>query len=319
MTETDMTDAMRPLPDGPVTPGTLVWGADFNAAVTMLYRWWGLIDAPRDVPTVLFADAMFADDVVVDSPDLGRIDRLSLARAIEDYRASGASAHHLEYDDYRLRWIDGATFGLEARFVVQRGGLRERRKLDAVLRKGADGGFAICSIREQTEGALPAAAFVPSYLVNRARATSTQFQAHMDSLSGDATGLRGLMMPVMELHGLVASKADQSSGGSDTLTDVEDLRQSIAGTDHVADNAIRDFAAFSDWFATAPALFSYGLHKLEFFSLTPKPDRRFEVVAQYDWRAETLNGAQIETHHPLTWVFVDTDEAFMRIEKLLPF
>ena len=43
------------------------------------------------------------------------------------------------------------------------------------------------------------------------------------------------------------------------------------------------------------------------------------MVAQYEWRAETVNGAKIETHHPLTWVLADTDEPYMRIEKLLPF
>jgi hypothetical protein len=140
----------------------------------------------------------------------------------------------------------------------------------------------------------------------------------MDSLTGDASAMRDLMMPSLELHGLVASKADRSSAGS-TMTGVDDLRKSVAGSDKVVGDAITDFAAFAEWCATTPALFVYGLHKLEHFTVKPLPDRRYETVAQYEWHAQTVNGAKIETHHPLTWVLVETDEAYMRIEKLLRF
>ena len=320
MTETDVTDTMQPLPtDGYIAEGTLVWGADFNAAVTLLYRWWGLLDAPAGLPIQRLADDMFDDDILTATPEITTADRASLWRAIDDLRTVGESAHHLGYNDYRLRWIDGECFQLDAQVTVQRAGRTERRRIAAILRKRADSSFALRSIREESEAVLADAEFTPSNIVNRARATSTQFQAHMDSLSGDTSGMQNLLMPVLELHGLVASKTDKSSVAADALTNVDDLRQSISGTDHVADNVIRDFQGFSEWFATAPALFAYGLHKLERFAVTPKPDRRYEIVAQYDWRAETLNGAKIETHHPLTWVLVDTDEAFMRIEKLLPF
>jgi hypothetical protein len=218
-----------------------------------------------------------------------------------------------------LHWIDGERFRLDAAFTAHQGPVSERRTLSAVLRKRADGRLVIRSIDEHSVAALPAAGFVPSYIANRARATSTRFQAHMDSLTGDASGMQDLMMPVLELHGLVASKADRSSAGDAPMTDVDDLRKAVAGSDSVADNAIRDFAGFAAWFATAPALFTYGLHKLEHLAVTPLPDLRYETIAQYDWRAETVNGAKIETHHPLTWVLVDTGEAYMRIEKLLPF
>ena len=77
----------------------------------------------------------------------------------------------------------------------------------------------------------------------------------MDSLTGDASGMRDLLMPALELHGLVAAKADRSSAGASPVTDVDDLRKSVAGTDSVADNAIRDFDGFATWFATAAGPF----------------------------------------------------------------
>ena len=103
------------------------------------------------------------------------------------------------------------------------------------------------------------------------------------------------------------------------LTDVNTLRKSVAGSDAVDDNAIRTHAAFAEWFATAPLLFRYGLHKLQHFAIKPLESDRYETVAQFEWRAETLNGARIETHQPLTWIMVEGGETYMRIEKLLPF
>ena len=312
-----MSDPMKPLStDRPIAEGTPAWGADFNAAVSLLYRWWSLLDAPKGTDTSRLADDLVNATYSIKTPEFIAVDHDDLRAASA---AAARSAHHLGHDDYRLYWIDGERFRLTADYTVQIDDRCERRSLVAILRKTTAGLFVFDRLDETSGAALPDAPFRSSYLDNRARATSTRFQAHMDSLSGDASRMRDLLMPVLELHGLVASKDDRSSAGGEALTDVDDLRKSVAGTDNVADNAIRDFAGFAAWFATAPQLFAYGLHKLEHLAVTPRPDRRFETVAQYEWVAETLNGARIETHHPLTWVFVDTDEPHMRIEKLLPF
>ena len=320
MKDSDVTEAMRPLPtDRPIPEGTPVWGSDFNAAVSQLYRWWSLLDVPEGTETRRLADGVLDRAFAVRTPELSASSPHELERALLEVRAVPNRSHHLGYDDYRLHWIDGTDFRLDARFDMQAGETNERRSITAILRRQQSGLLAILALDEAAEGSLPRRDFASSYVENRARATSTRFQAHMDSLTGDASGMRDLMMPVLELHGLVASKADRSSAGDEPLTDVDDLRKTVAGSDSVADNAIRDFDGFAAWFATAPALFAYGLHKLERFAVTPLANRRYETVAQYDWRAETVNGAEIETHHPLTWVLADTDEAYMRIEKLKPF
>lgn len=314
-----MGQTMEPLPAvGEVPPGALVWGSDFNAAEALLYRWWGLIDAPLEIDTAPCWDDLFDADPRIVTPDMRADDLAALRRAVASLRGAGRRAHHLGYDACRLLWREHDLFELRASFRSQHEDLATRRSCVALLWKRADGRLVFRDIKETTEGEDTPAAFEPSYLVNRARATIVQFQAHMDGLSGKTDDMHELMMPQLELHGLVASKKDESSAGED-LTDVNDLRKSIAGTDTVADNIIRDAAGFAAWFATCKALFVYGLHKLEHFSVTSLPDRRFAVVAQFDWQAQTLNGAKIETHHPLTWVLVDADEKYMRIEKLLPF
>lgn len=316
-------EEMRPLPPiGEIAPGTLVWGSLFNAASALLYRWWGILDAPEGTATDRFWEDLFEEDVRVAAPDVAADGLAALRQAVHSLDPKYESSHHLGYDDIRVFWREPDVYEIKARYLVQsRAGDRvttERRSCAASVATGADGRLRFRNIDENDEGATSDRSFEPSYVINRARATSTRFQAHMDSLTGKTDDMRDLMMPVLELHGLVAAKKDESAVDAD-YSDVNELRKSIAGSDTVADNTIRDFDAFTAWFATAPALFSYGLHKLERLEVKPLPDRRYETIAQYEWRAETVNGAKIETHHPLTWVLVDTDEAFMRIEKLLPF
>ena len=316
-------DEMRPLPAaGHIAPGTLVWGSLFNAASALLYRWWGILDAPCGTNTVLFWGHLFEEKVRVKTPEFAVDSLAALRDAVGALDCQTERSHHLGYDDIRVLWLGPGIYEVRATYATQRRTKAfvssDRRSSVMVVTMHTGGRLLIKRAEEKIEQEEPDRTFEPSFILNRARATSTRFQAHMDSLTGKTDDMGDLMMPVLELHGLVAAKKDESAADAD-YSDVNELRKSIAGSDTVADNAIRDFDAFTAWFATAPALFTYGLHKLERLEVTALPERRYETIAQYEWRAETVNGAQIETHHPLTWVLVDTDGPYMRIEKLLPF
>lgn len=314
---------MTPMPAGGYTePGALVWGSQYNMASAQLYRWWSLVGAPAGTNTARFWSNLFEEDVQLITPELraGSLGSVQAALAAAD-RAI-LHAHHVSHEDVYLAWLEPGLLELRASLVVQREAegatVSQRRRCVAVLCETAEGELLFRKIEETVDAEERNSAFAPSYLDNRARATSTRFQAHMDTLTGRTDGMRDLMMPVLELHGLVAAKRDESAADAD-YSDVNDLRKSIAGANELPANVIRDFAGFSEWFATAPALFNYGLHRLERLEVKRLPERRYEVLAQYEWVAETVNGARIETHHPLTWVMVETDEAYLRIEKLLPF
>lgn len=320
----DIAGIQKPLPtEGPIPRGTLVWGSDFNAAQALLYRWWTWLDAPRTVDTGPFWDDLFEPGARVTIDELRAEGLPSIRVEVARLRERGERAHHLGYDDFRLSWLDTDLFELVTTFTVQElvpgaGPSSSTCRCKALIRKGPDGRLLFNEIVGDAKLVAGPVEFRSSFLINRARATIVQFQAHMDSLSGSTEGMQELMMPSLELHGLVASRKDASSSDID-LTDVNTLRKSISGTDHVIENTIRDFDGFSAWFATCPALLKFGLHKLERFEGTPLPDGRYEALAQFDWRGETVNGARIETHQPLTWILVETGERYMRIEKLLPF
>lgn len=315
---------MRPLPTGAIPVGTLVWGSDFNAASALLYRWFGVLEAPAELDLSAFYADLFYDDCSVDLPQIRAVSLAALKARVAEIRGDGVRAHHLGCDDIRLSWSAPDRFRLTAACSMQHrdvAGATATRQVAVVadVARRADGRLLFTRLAGDAGPVRHDVDFVPSYAMNRARSAIIAFQAEMDALSGEASGARELLMPILELHGLVASKKDQTQAGGVDLTDVNTLRKQIAGADHVPENLIRDFDGFAAWVASTTGLFNYGLHRLERVEVTPLPDHRFEVIAQFDWQAETANGARIELHQPLTWIFVDTDERFMRIEKLLPF
>ena len=294
-------------------PGTPVFGTDYNAAYALLLRWWSVLDAPAD------------DDLEVALPELNAKGIAPAKAAIADLRSSGSRGHHLGFDDLSVSWMGDGRYRLSANAFEQTRGPdgKDASQLcayHAEMRKRSDGIMVFSRIACTTLEDEPQTAFADSYAINRAKATMVQFQTHTDLLTGDAGPLRELLMPDLELNGLVNSKVDKTKADDAAFTDVRNLRGSISTGERAQDNVIRDFNEFSTWFRSCTALFrKNGFHKLERFEVTPMPDRRYQVIAQFHWRAETLNGAQIDLHTPLTWILVETGEKYMRIERLLPF
>lgn len=305
--------------------GTPVWGTDYNAAYSLFLRWLGLLEAPAHVDVTPFWQDFVDAEFSVAAPDLQVDDARSAVAMLDAFRASGARSYQIGFDDLYLNWIAENLFQLDATFIEQHrepdGGTTTRRcSCRAVLHKRPDGRLVFRRIDGAIESQQGEATFVAQYAVNRAKATMVQFQTHADLLTGDAAPMRELLMPALELNGLVNSKADETKAGSETFTDVRNLRESISKSERRQDNVIRTHVEFSEWFASCSGLFKKnGFHKLEKFVVTPLADDRYEVVAQFHWQAETINGAKIELHHPLTWILAETGDKYMRIEKLLPF
>lgn len=310
--------------DASYPSGTPVVGTDYNAAYALLLRWWGVQDAPASVDTAAFWDDLADDDLRVDLPGLRVAGRLTVEAAMVEVRGRGDRSHRLGYNDLTLSWLGNGRYQLDASAIEQRRSpdgvtLSQRCAYQAELRKRSDGIVVLCSILCTVLGD-EAEAFVSSYVLNRARATMVEFQTHTDLLTGDAKPLQKLLMPTLELNGLVNSKTDETRAGSETFTDVRNLRETISTSERRQDNVIRTFAEFSAWFASCTALFRpNGFHKLERFEVTALPDQHYEVIAQFHWQAETINGAKIDLHTPLTWILVETGDTYMRIERLLPF
>lgn len=298
---------------------------DFNAACSLLYRWWGLFEAPQGTDTSTFFDGLLDERVNVNLPDLGvdltgidAVERMASALPPGTRRS-----HTVRDDDIEVTYLGDRMYRLQARYMYQLQSPDGRvasghANCDAVLRKSGRARMAFTKIGGKRGAAVAPTGFESSYRLHRIKAVLLQWQAHMDTLSGDSCGLRELVMPEMEFHGLIAAKQDHSKARNTVVTDFTEMKGILAGTDGTEDTVIRGFDGVTRWFATGPSLLKRNIHRAEEFRIATLPDNRYHVVAQFGWFAETLNGVEIELHQPLEWVIVERGEKYMRLERLQP-
>ncbi len=120
--------------------------------------------------------------------------------------------------EYQLQSPDGRVVGGHA-------------YCDHVLKKHARAHMTFTKISGKRGDTVERAVFESSYRLHRIKAVLLQWQAHMDTLSGDSSGLQELVMPEMEFHGLIAAKVDHSKPRDGVVTDFKEMKGMLAGTD----------------------------------------------------------------------------------------
>jgi hypothetical protein len=298
---------------------------DFNAACSMLYRWWNLFEAPAGTDTSQLFDGLFDDRVHVQMPDLGiDVTGADTVRTMASAAAARATRSHIVRDeDIQVTYLGGGEYRLQTPYIYQVQSadgrlVSGRAQCDAVLKKQGRAHMTFTKIGGRDVEKLQRSQFDSSYRLHRVKAVLLQWQAHMDTLSGDASGLKELVMPELEFHGLISSKKDHSEARTTVVKDFTEMKGMLAGTDGKEETIIRGFDGVTRWFATGPSLLKRNIHRAEEFRITPISESRYGVVAQFGWFAQTLNGVEIELHQPLEWVIVERGEKYMRLEQLRP-
>jgi hypothetical protein len=220
---------------------------DYNTAVSMLFRWWGLFEAPAGVDISPFYADLFADDVHIDLPDGGvditGVDAIQATMAA--LPAGIRRSHAINHDDIQVTALGDGLYRLQANYTYQ---LETDGKLvsghshcDNILRKVAPARMVYTRVSGGLGDTFERPEFVDSYVENRIKAVLIQWQAVMDTLNGNAAPLEELVMPRLEFHGLISSKQDQSDGRAETVTDFKEMKGILAGTDGSEDTIIRGF------------------------------------------------------------------------------
>jgi hypothetical protein len=298
---------------------------DYNTACTLLYRWWSLFEAPAGTDRSPFFEGLLDERVHMYLPDFG-IDATGpdeIRKLISALPAGTNRSHSVRDEDIQVSYLGNGLYRLYAPYTYQvqspEGRLVSGRATrEMVLKKHARTHMTIVKIGGKRGADIERAQFDSSYRLHRVKAVLLQWQANMDTLSGDSSGLRELVMQDLQFHGLIAAKKDHSKAQTTVVKDFTEMKGMLAGTDGTEDTVIRGFDGVTAWFATGPSLLKRNIHRAEEFRITPLTDDRYAVVAQFGWYAETLNGVEIELHQPLEWVIVERGEKYMRLEQLRP-
>jgi hypothetical protein len=298
---------------------------DFNSACSMVYRWWSLLEAPAGTDTSKFLEGLVDTSISVQMPDLG-ID-ISGSAATASMLAvglrNGRPSYSVRDDAFEVSYLGDGVYRLQAAFAwhsqtAEGRSVGGQGQCDHLLRKIGPARMVFTRIREQRGDSLERAGFESSYRLHRIKSVLLQWQANMDTLNGDSSGLKELVMPEMEFHGLISAKLDHSERRDGVVTDFTEMKGMLAGTDGKEETVIRGFDGVTKWFATGPSLLKRNIHRAERFEITPLEHDRYGVIAQFGWYAQTLNGVEIELHQPLEWTIVERGEKYMRLEKLHP-
>jgi hypothetical protein len=298
---------------------------DFNAACSLVYRWWGLLEAPAGTDTSRFFEGLVDANVSVQVPDLG-IEISGAAQAASMLAVGlgqGRHSYSVRDDAFQVSYLGDGVYRLQAPFewhsqIGEERGVGGQGQCDHLLKKIGPARMQFTRIREQRGDAAEQGDFDSSYRLHRIKAVLLQWQSNMDTLNGDSSGLEELVMPEMEFHGLISATQDHSERRNGVVKDFTEMKGMLAGTDGREETVIRGFDGVTKWFATGPSLLKRNIHRAERFEIAPLGDDRYRVIAQFGWYAETLSGTEIELHQPLEWIIVERGEKYMRLEKLRP-
>ena len=273
--------------------------SDKNRAISQLYRWWGLFEAPSDVDLSPQLEDLFADDVQVFMSGIELTGADAVKAAIIARPVQGKIAHHVT--DIQLTTTDEQNFQLDVQFIAQ---VEE----DGVLRstpgyyshtmlKRPDGVLVFSHVTAGLKSPISLPKFQPTYLENRAKVVIYKYQSIMDSLA-DPSQLRDIIKTDATFAGLIAADAGSA----------RDARAPV----------ITGYDGLAAWFAQGPEIYADVSHQdLEYFHVTPLGDDRYQVIAQFEWVGQKHDGETSVRHTPRTWILHDTGGRYMKIEALL--
>ncbi len=232
---------------------------DYNTACVMLYRWWGLFEAPPGTDTSKFPTGLFDDRVHVQMPDFG-IDITgadALRKLIAALPAGSTRSHSVRDDAIEVSYLGNGLYRLQAPYTYQVESPDGRfvsgnAHCDCVLKKHGPTRMTFTKIGGKRGAPLERAQFDSSYRLHRVKAVLLQWQANMDTLSGNSSGLKELVMEDLQFHGLISAKQDHSKAQQTVVKDFTEMKGMLAGTDGTEDTVIRGFDGVTAWFATGP-------------------------------------------------------------------
>lgn len=273
--------------------------SDHNFAKALLFRWWGIFEAPKQVDREPHFEDLFASDVHLKMPGVELTGVDSIREGFSNLPPDLGRSHQL--DTLEVTALTDSRFQLDAAFTYQIA--RPDGTIEAghssyqhEVLKQADGTFRLARLTAELGEPIELDQFEPSYVTNRARGTLSQYLGITDVLESDYSQLSELMSDQSEIYGMF-----------DPATETHNTR---------GDGVLRGLQEISHWLSTRRSRFQWVAHTITGLEVAPAQDGSFRVTARIEVAAMPHDGDVIEATLPITLTMRDYNERFMQIEKI---
>ncbi|MEM8981810.1 MAG: nuclear transport factor 2 family protein [Pseudomonadota bacterium] len=273
--------------------------SDKNLAEALLYRWWGIFEAPDDVDVTPFFDELFSADVYLAMPGVELSGDEAIRTAFASLPPDNGRSHQLI--NVTVRPLTATNFQLDAAFTYQIA--RPDGSIDAgysryrhEMIKQSDGSFRIANLTADLGDSLAIDVFEPSYATNRARGTLVQYLGITDLLHSDYAPLQQVFSDRSEVIGMF-----------DPLVETHNVR---------GDGILRGVDEIRAWLSTRRDHYQWVSHKLSQFEVESVGDRTYRATAMVAVQAQPIDGPLVDVALPIELSFEDNDGRFMVITRI---
>lgn len=273
--------------------------SDQNFVKALLFRWWGIFEAPKDVERSAHFEDLFTEDVYLAMPGVELRGREAIITGFSNLPPDSGRSHQLE--SVSVNALSEKRFQLNARFTYQIA--RPNGSIEAghssyqhEAIKQPDGQFLLAKLTAELGDPVVVRRFEPSYLKNRARGTLAQYLAITDLLDSDYRMLSQVMNADSEIHGMFDPQQEShNSRGDGTLKGLTEI---------------------TAWLAKRRGKFEWVSHSIATVDVVPLAAQTYQVTSQIAVAAKPKDAAVIEVMLPIVLTMHDQNERFMRIEKI---
>ncbi len=295
-----------PTQDAPVTstamePATAqdTASSDRNLAAALLFRWWGIFEAPDSVDVGGYFEDLFTDDVYLNMPNVELSGVDAIKSAFSNLPPDNGRSHQLSRID--VTPMQDGRFDLTAIFTYQI--VRPGGNIDAghssyrhTAVKQPDGTFRLAVLTAALGEPIEVTEFAPSYAINRARGTVTQYLGITDLLQSDYQGLREIVAAETEVHGMF-------DPGKETHNER-------------GDGVLRGFDEISGWLATRQQNFNWVAHDITAIRVSALTDNTYLAETTIGVSAGPKSAERIDVSLPIAMTLRDDGGRFMVITRI---
>lgn len=273
--------------------------SDRNRAEALLYRWWGIFEAPDSVDVAPFFDDLFTDDVYLKMVDVELSGFEAIKSGFSNLPPDNGRSHQL--NNVQVTQIGENTFQLDAAFTYQialpdgdvNAGYSSYRH---EITKQPDGRFLLSKLTAEIGDTIDVAEFEESYALNRARGAIVQYLGLTDDLHSDYTELATVLTEGAEVRGMFDPEKERFNNRSDGV---------LRGQEEIA-----------NWLSSRKSTYEWVSHRLMEVEVSTVGENIYQAETTIYVEAHPHTGETVKLTLPIAIRLADDGGRFMKISRI---